>query len=223
MLEDTLSSEMLPSLRSAWTARARDLSRQRYERYADLLYAHLLNHLTAQKITTFNLLHARIQTATKPQDLEVPLWSYTSCYSKVREEPLYDTRIGTKVFGIPALPSVAVYKVVHETDILHRLAAAYGTDFYIYDRHVETLQENDRRVQSRRELVLTYYPCGLPDTLHTRIQDAKARQLNRIPYSPSWAETLSLVEPLQTPPPSRPSTPPPQRQRRCPCDSDDIV
>jgi hypothetical protein len=221
MLEDTLSSQMIDSLRSAWTARARDLSRQRYERYADLLYAHLLNHLTAQKTITFNHLLAKIQTATKPQDLEVPLWTYTSCYSKVREEPVFDTRIGTKVFGTPALPTVSIYKVVHETDLLHRLAAAYGTEFYIYDRHVETLQANDRRVQSRRELVLTYYPCGLPETLYKRVKDATARQLTRIPYSPSWAETLSLVEPLQTPPPSRPSTPPPQRQRRCPCEYDE--
>jgi hypothetical protein len=215
MLEDTtLTATALPSLRSAWTARARELSRQRYERYADLLYAHLLEDLTPQKDATCDFLLAKIRTATKPQDMEVPLWQYTSCYSKVKEDAVFDTRIGTKVFGIPALPMVPIYKVLHETDVLHRLAAAYGTEFYIYDRHVETLVENDHRLQTRREIVLAYYPYGLPQTLYTRIQEATARQLARTPYTPSWAETLSVAEPLKTPPSSPPSSPPRHRRRR---------
>lgn len=218
MLDDIrsagLAMEMLPTLKSAWAGRARDLSRQRYERYGDLLYAYLLGILTAQKTTTFTTLLAKIQTAAKPQDIEVPLWHYTSCYSKVKEQPLFDTRIGTRVFGIPALPSVSVYAVLHETDVLHRLAAAYGADFYLYDRHVETLCENDRRLQTRREIVLAYYPYGLPESLSTRILDAYTRQLGRMPYTPSWAESLSVTEPVLTPPPSCPSTPPPLRRRQ---------
>lgn len=211
MLDDTtLSAE---TLRSAWTARARELSRQRYERYADLLYAYLLDTLTPQKVTTFNLLLAKIQTATNPKDIEVPIWHYTACYSKVREEPLFDTRVGTKVFGVPALPSVSVYKVLHESDILHRLAASYGPEFYLYDRHVETLSDTDQRIQSRRELVLAYYPYGLPETLYARIQEATTRQLARTPYTPSWAETLSVAEPVKTPPQSPPSSPPRHRRR----------
>lgn len=211
MLEDTtLSAE---TLRSAWTARARELARQRYERYGDLLYAYLLSEFTSQRVTTLNLLLAKIQTATTPKDIEVPLWYYTACYSKVREEPLFDTRIGTKVFGVPALPSVSVYKVLHETDVLHRLAATYGAGFYIYDRHMETLCDTDQRIQSRRELVLAYYPYGLPDSLYARIQEASARQLTRTPYTPSWSETLSVVEPLKTPPQSPPSSPPRHRRR----------
>jgi hypothetical protein len=213
MLE-SLSAEMLPTLQSAWTARSRELARQRYDPYADLLYAYLLDVLTPQKVTTFNQLLAKIQTAKSPKDLEVPVWQYTSCYSKVREAPAFDTRIGTKVFGIPALPTVSLYKVIHETDILHRIAATYGSCFYLYDRHLETLCDTDQRVQSRRELVLTYYPHGLPETLFKRVQEAAARQLTRTPYTPSWAETLSVVDPLKTPPPSRPSSPPRIRPRQ---------
>ena len=210
---DGLALEMLPSLRDAWTARARQLARQRYERYGDLLYAYLLDLLTPQVPLTMTALMARIQTAASPKDIEVPLWQYTSCYSKGKEEPLFDTRIGTKVFGLPALPSVSVYKVLHETDVLHRLAAAYGQSVYIYDRHTETLCETDQRVQSRRELVLAFYPYGLPEALFKRIQDASAAQLSRTPYTPTWTESLSLTEPVQTPPQSPPSSPPRQRRR----------
>ena len=218
---DGLALEMLPSLRDAWTARARDLSRQRYEPYGDLLYAYLLDLLTPQVPLAMNALMAKIQTATKPQDIEVPLWHYTACYSKVKEEPLFDTRIGTKVFGIQALPAVSVYAVLHETDALQRLAAAYGESFAIYDRQTEVLCQNDERVQTRRMLVLAFYPYGLPDVLFTRIQETLARQLTRTPYTPTWAETLSLTEPLQTPPSSPPSSPPRHRPRRCHCDGDE--
>jgi len=218
---DGLALEMLPSLRDAWTSRARALARQRYERYGDLLYAYLLDLLTPQVPITMNALMAKIQTATSPKDIEVPLWHYTACYSKEKEEPLFDTRIGTKVFGIPALPSVPVYGVLHESDVLQRLSAAYGHGFTIYDRHTETLCENDQRVQSRRQLVLAYYPYGLPDVLYKRIQDATAAQLSRTPYTPAWAETLSLTEPTQTPPSSPPSSPPRHRPRRCHCDGDE--
>ncbi len=218
---DGLASEMLPNLRDAWTARARELARQRYERYGDLLTAYLLDLLTPQVPLTMNTLMAKIQTATSPKDIEVPIWHYTACYSKVKEEPLFDTRIGTKVFGIPALPAVSVYAVLHETDALQRLAAAYGPGFAIYDRHTETLCENDHRVQSRRQLVLAYYPYGLPEVLFTRIQEATTAQLSRTPYTPAWAETLSLTEPAQTPHSSPPSSPPRHRTRRCPCDEED--
>jgi hypothetical protein len=210
---DGLALDMLPTLRDAWTTRARELARQRYEPYGDLLYAYLLDLLTPQAPMTLNMLMARIHTATKPRDIQVPLWQYTACYSKVKEEPLFDTRIGTKVFGIQALPAVSVYAVLHETDVLQRLAAAYGESFTLYDRQTEVLCQNDDRVQTRRELVLAFYPYGLPEVVFTRIHEATARQLTRTPYTPTWAETLSLTEPLQTPPPSPPSSPPRHRRK----------
>ena len=210
---ETPRLEMPLALRDAWTSRARDLSRQRYERYGDLLYAYLVDLLGSRMPLTVNALLAKIHTATSPKDIEVSLWQYTSCYSKVKEEPLFDTRIGTKVFGIPALPSVSVYKVLHETDVLHRLAAACGHGVYLYDRHAETLCENEHRVQSRRDVVLAYYPYGLPEALFARVQEATARNLARTPYTPAWAETLSVAEPLQTPPSSPPSSPPRHRRK----------
>lgn len=219
MLDDIrtngLASEALPSLRSAWADRAKVLARQRYDRYGDILYAHLLDVLVPTKEATLAALAARIQTATTPKDIEVPLWSYTACYSKVKEDPLFDTRIGTKLFGgVPALPAESVYAVLHTTDVLYRLAAAYGADFYVYDRISETLSESDRRVQTRRTVMLAYYPHGLPLELSTRVQDAYTRQMGRTPYTPSWAESLSVVEPIETPPQSPANSPPRHRPRR---------
>jgi hypothetical protein len=209
-----LASEMLPSLRSAWTERTKTIARQRYERHGDLLYAYLLELLVPQKELTFNALVARIHIAASPKDIEVPLWSYTACYSKVKEEPLFDTRIGTRVFGgVPALPSESVYAILHGTDVLCRLASAYGADFYVYDRASETLSESDQRVQTRRTVMLAYYPHGLPEELSTRIQAAYEAQLTRTPYTPTWAESLSVAEPLQTPPQSPPSSPPRHRRK----------
>jgi hypothetical protein len=212
MLEDIrsqgLAMDVIPSLREAWTARASALAQQRYDAYGDLLYAYLLGYLTVQKEQTFNALLAKLQTATSPRELEVPLWQYTACYWKGSEQPDFATRIGTTVFANSGLPHLPVYKVIHSTDVLHRIASAYGADFYVYDRHVETLYENDQRVQSRRELVLAYYPYGLPETLSARVLTAYTRQLSRTPYTPTWCESLSVAEPLQTPPQSPPSSPP---------------
>ena len=215
-----LASDMLPTLRDAWTARAKTLARQRYDRYGDLLYAYLLDLLVPQKESTFATLMAKIQTAATPKDVEVPLWTYTACYSKVKEEPLFDTRIGTKLFGgVSALPPVSVYAVVHNTDVLYRLASAYGADFHVYDRFSETLSESDQRVQTRRTVMLAYYPHGLPEVLAKQVQEAYAAQIGRSPYTPSWAESLSVADPLQTPAQSPPSSPPRHRRRRCSCES----
>lgn len=212
-----LATEVLPGLQGAWAARTATLERDRYDRQGDLLYAYLLERLVPRKEETFNALLATIAGATHVRDLEVPLWQYTACYYKTAEEPLFDTRIGTKVLGARALPLVSVYKVTHATDVLARLASAYGADFHIYDRHADTLSETDERVQTRRELVLAYYPHGLPEVLSQRVAAAYARQLSRTPYTPSWAETLALVEPTETPPSSPPSSPP-RIPKRCPCE-----
>jgi hypothetical protein len=45
------------------------------------------------------------------------------------------------------------------------------------------------------------------------VQEATARNLARTPYTPAWAETLSVAEPLQTPPSSPPSSPPRHRRK----------
>lgn len=210
-----LASEALPNLRSAWAERAKTLARQRYQRYGDLLYAYLLDLLVPTKENTFNAIVAKINTASTPRDIEVPLWSYTACYSKVKEDRIWDTRIGTKLFGgVPALPSESVYAVIHNTDVLHRLASAYGADFYVYDRVSETLSESDQRIQTRRTVMLAYYPYGLPEVLSKRVRDAYEAQIGRTPYTPSWAESLSVAEPLQTPPQSPPNSPPRHRRRK---------
>lgn len=212
-----LAMEALPGLRGAWTARSALLEQERYDRQADLLYAYLLEMLVPRKQETFDALLIAIRTATHVRDLEVPLWHYTACYYKTSEEPLFDTRIGTKFLGISGVPMASVYKVTHATDVLARLASAYGADFHIYDRHAETLSETDERVQTRREIVLAYYPMGLPEVLARRVEAAYARQLTRRPYTPSWSETVSVVEPMQTPPSSPPSSPP-RIPKRCFCE-----
>ena len=207
-----LAMATLPELRHAWETRLAELNRQRYDSYADLLYAYLLERLVPQKESTFNALMTRLRGASHVRDLEIPLWQYTASYEKTSCDRLYETRIGTS-----SLPPVPVYAVTHSTDILYRLSAAYGADFYVSDRFVETLSETDQRVQSRRELVLSYYPNGLPETLSQRVLDAYTRQFNRTAYAPSWNETVRLSEPLETPPQSRSNSPPPI-PRRCYCE-----
>lgn len=203
-----LAAAALPELASAWAARSATLARERYEAYGDLLYAHLLEELVPRKELFFNGLLTVMQSVTSRKDIEVPLWSYTACYSKVPGEPVHETRIGTRTLGIRSLPLVPVYKVLHHTDVMAHLASAFGADFYVYDRHVLTLGEDDERVQTTRELVLAYYPGGVPPTLLNKIVDAYNRHLNRAPYSPAWAEITDVLGPLETPPQSPVSTPP---------------
>jgi hypothetical protein len=203
-----LAAAALPELASAWAARSAALSREKYDRYGDLLYAHLLEELVPKKELFFNGLLTAIHSALTPKEIEVPLWSYTACYSKGSDEPIHETRIGTRTLGIRSLPAVPVYKVFQHTDVLSHLAAAFGADFYVYDRHVTTLCEDDERAQTMRELVLAYYPNGLPPFLLNKVVDAYNRHLNRAPYSPAWAEVTEVLGPLETPPQSPVSTPP---------------
>jgi len=203
-----LAAAALPELASAWAARSAALSREKYERYGDLLYAHLLEELVPKKELFFNGLLTAIHSALTPKDIEVPIWIYTACYSKGGDEPIHETRIGTRTLGIRSLPAVPVYKIFQHTDVLAHLAAAFGADFYVYDRHVTTLTEDEDRVQTTRELVLAYYPNGLPPFLLNKTVDAYNRHLNRAPYSPAWAEVTEVLGPLETPPQSPVSTPP---------------
>jgi hypothetical protein len=109
---------------------------------------------------------------------------------------------------------MAVYAITHKTDVLCRLAAAYGADFYIYDRFKETLTADATGTLTRREIVLAYYPYGLPQTLSDRVLAAHTRQLSRTPYTPTWVESLTYTEPLETP--QRTPKPP------CPCGHSDM-
>jgi hypothetical protein len=203
-----LASHALDELKSAWAVRVKTLTRERYDPYGDLLYTHLLERIVPTKEVLFNTLLTTISTATTAKELEVPLWSYIAAYSKVAGEPVHETRIGTRTLGIRSLPAVPVYKIFQHTDVLAHLAAAFGADFYVYDRHVTTLTEDEDRVQTMRELVLAYYPNGLPPFLLNKTVDAYNRHFNRAPYSPAWAEVTEVLGPLETPPQSPVSTPP---------------
>lgn len=208
-----LAAAVLPELASAWAARTAVLSREKYEAYGDLLYDHLLEVLVPQKDLFFTGLLTTINSALTRKDIEVPLWCYTACYSKVREEPVHETRIGTRTLGVRSLPLVPVYKVLQHTDVLAHLASAFGADFYVYDRHVNILSEDDERAQTTRELVLAYYPGGLPPHLLNKTVAAYNRHFNRSPYSPAWAEVTEVLGPLETPPQS-PISAPPELPRR---------
>jgi hypothetical protein len=211
-----LASHALDELKSAWAVRVKTLTRERYDPYGDLLYTHLLESIVPTKEVLFNTLLTTISTATSAKELEVPLWSYTAAYSKVPGEPVHETRIGTSSMGVIALPAVPVYKVLQHTDVLAHLASSFGADFHIYDRHVEILSETDERCQSKRELVLSFYPRGLPSFLLTKVVEAYNRHFNRSPYSPSWAEVVEVHDPLSTPPQS-PASSPPRLPRKCYC------
>jgi len=217
MRQSGLASDVLSTLTSDWITRTVTLNQERYDPYADILYAHLVERFTATKHETFAELRTRMETARSPKEIEVPLWSYLAGYSKQMEAPLAESRVGTGTLG---LPPVSVYKVLHATDLLPRLACAYGPDFYISDRFRETVSETDQGCLTRRELVLAYYPYGLPQILSERLQTAYARHLERTPYRMTFVESFTLVDPLQTPPQTPASSPPRLLHRRCYCDQE---
>lgn len=200
-----LAAPVLDQLRLAWTTR--------YDAYGDLLYAHLLESILPRKAEILAALHAAATRALSPRDIQVPFWEFTSCYSKVAEERLYEARIGTT-----SLPLVPVYQVLEYTDVLPRLAATFGADFHVYHRHKETLSTTDQRVQSRREVVLAYYPSGLPPHLATPVLAAHTRHATRLPATPRWGESLVFTDPMHTPPPTPQSSPPRLIPRRCYCE-----
>lgn len=215
-----LASQVLDELKSAWGARVKVLTRERYEPYGDLLYGHLLEVLVPKKEVLFNGLLTRMATATTAKELEVPLWRYTAAYSKVPGEPIHETRLGTSSMGVLALPAVPVYKILQHTDVLAHLASSFGADFHVYDRHVEILSETDERCQTTRELVLAFYPRGLPPYLLGKVVDAYNHHFNHAPYSPSWSEVVELHDPTATPA-QTPMSSPPRLSRTCYCEHSD--
>jgi hypothetical protein len=195
-----LAGGVLSTFRSAWKSRSDTLSQQRYDVYGDLLYAYLVNLLTCRKQQIFDALLVKIQTAVTPRDIEVPIWEYIACYRKDTTERIHETRIGTAALGGRAVPQVPIYTVLQNTDVLPHLASVFGADFYVYDRYKETVVDSETLTQSRHELVLAYYPHGLPQTLSDRVVASYTRHLSRTPYTPSWTESLTLTDPFQTPP-----------------------
>jgi hypothetical protein len=215
-----LAAHSLDEMKSAWTDRMKVLTRARYESYGDLLYAHLLEVVVPKKEVLFNQLLTRMSTAMTAKELEVPFWTYTAAYSKVAGEPVHETRIGTSCVEVVALPAEPIYKILQHTDVLAHLASSFGADFHIYDRHVEILSETDERCQTTRELVLAFYPRGLPPYLLGKVVDAYNRHFNRAPYSPTWSEVVELHDPLATPA-QTPANSPPRLARKCYCEESD--
>lgn len=215
-----LASQSIDELKSAWADRVKVLTRERYEPYGDLLYGHLLEILVPRKEVLFNALLTAMSSALSAKDLQVPIWSYTSAYSKVPGEPVHETRIGSSIQGSRVLAPLPVYKVLQHTDVLAHLASSFGADFHIYDRHVEILSETDERCQTKRELVLAFYPRGLPPFLLNKVVDAYNHNFNRAPYSPVWSEDIEILDPMATPPQS-PASSPPRLPRKCYCEHSD--
>jgi hypothetical protein len=211
-----LAAHSLDEMKSTWAARVKVLARERYEPYGDLLYAHLLEVVVPKKEVLFNALLTTMSTATSAKELEVPVWRYTAAYSKVPGEPVHETRIGTSSMDVVALPALPIYKILQHTDVLAHLASSFGADFHIYDRHVEILSETDERCQTTRELVLAFYPRGLPPYLLGKVVDSYNHHFNRAPYSPSWAEVVVLHDPTATPA-QTPLNSPPRLARKCYC------
>lgn len=204
-----LATPVLAQLQEAWATR--------YDVYADLLYAHILSLLLPRKDAILSGLLSAATRATSPKDMEVPIWEFTSCFMKRRdEERIFESRIGTT-----SLPLVPVYTILQTTDLLPRIAATFGAEFYVYSRQKEILSTTDARTQSRRELVLAYYPKGLPPHLLNPVLNAHTRQSTRLPATPRWGESLVYVDPTQTPPSTPQTSPPRLIPRRCYCDHSD--
>lgn len=77
LFESFTSENNVTDLFVTWANRSKVLAAERYRPYADLLLDQVLwPAMLVKKDDIFSALKAKCETATKPQDLQVPIWEY---------------------------------------------------------------------------------------------------------------------------------------------------
>jgi hypothetical protein len=238
-----MTSFATTELAQAWNDRKLDMKLTRTKLYSDILYNRLAAEILNSREEIDRKLHECIRTATKPSDLSIPIFAFKARHGL---NPAGDLRLWTD--GLCKKEGwhwtmqangdrypVSHYSVVRNTDLCQRLALLFdGKHFWVSCRpKAELVQGLGASIVREHEIVLHYYPGGLPRNLLNAVLACNRRQIEREAHEPIMPVVYDLewVEgPGDEPPPAlayprgpgglayrdAPSTPEPGPERECP-------
>ncbi len=142
----------LAAAKQRWTNRAQDM---RLQLSLDALFIIIFAQIQTQVDTFVKAIFDKIPTAKHAQELEVPIWSFHTQFGKEREEVGVESYVVTRDTegGQNLYEPSRVITLLHDTDILIRLSAIFGSDFAVYYRPLLT-------DDNMYELVLRFLPDG---------------------------------------------------------------
>ena len=227
----------------AWNDRKLELKLARLQLYNDILYNRLAAEILASREEIDRKLHECIRTATKPSELRIPIFTFKNCHGV---NPPGATRIWaedlckregwhwTMQANNDRYP-VSHYSIITRTDICQRLALLFdATHFWVSCRHTGAgVTPLGACSVLEHELVLHYYPNGMPRARLDSLLACNQRQLARDGVEPImpvvhrlvWVEGAGDEQPPALAYPrgpgglvyrDGPSTPEPAQGRECP-------
>ena len=190
------------ALSQSWNDRKLELKLTRMQTYADALRDRIVDYLShsVNKRAHEERLHKVIGSATRPTDLHIPIYDF-------------HYRWFAQISGDPY--PMSYYALMRYTDLCEQLALHFGqTHFWVSWR-----KQNDVEY----ELVLNYYPDGLPELKRLALEACAARKATRPPPPADidWFYQWAPEEPRTPPPPVRTQTMAPPVVRRKAVDMSD--
>lgn len=198
-----MASFATPELTMAWNDRKLELKLARLQLYNDILYNRLAAEILASREEIDRRLHECIRTATKPSELRIPIFTFKNCHGL---NPPGDLRIWTE--GLCKKEGwhwtmqanddrypVSHYSIITRTDICQRLALLFdATHFWVSCRHTGAgVTPLGACSVLEHELVLHYYPNGMPRARLDSLLACNQRQLARDGVEPIMPVVHRLV------------------------------
>lgn len=170
-------------LHQAWTETKTKTKTERVNRYADILFSrlHALFLLTSDEIKRRMI--EKIRSSTSPKEFNVPLFTYRSRAVEADTPPEERDRLDALAAENGwhwTLQSegdrypVSHYAVFRYTNICKRLSKLFcantGPHYWVTWRYVRPISE-ETLIVGEYELVLHYYPEGLPDACRRVLEE----------------------------------------------------
>ena len=186
------------ALQTAWELRKAALKREQFGRYIPVLYTSVSELLTEAMPEIQDQLDHICRTSSSVSDLKLPIWTYTTRHFLNTEADEYEdfkhvhptwdytvwqNRTNERIrdegyhqqVHVPGLPSLTVKEIISETTILKSLCLQLfgNTHYWITDslRSRHTVEDLGIEVETR-QLVLQFYPDGLPEEMQVTLENA---------------------------------------------------
>lgn len=186
------------ALQAAWELRKAALKREQFGQYVPILYQSLVDLISEAMPEVQDQLDHICRTASSVSDLKLPIWTYTTRHFLNSEADEYEDfkhihptwdysiwkdRVAERIrdegyhqqVHLPGLQSLSVKQLISETTILHSLCVQLfgNTHYWISDslQSMHTVEDLGIEVETR-QLVLQFYPDGLPEDMQVTLENA---------------------------------------------------
>lgn len=187
------------ALQTAWELRKAALKREQFGRYIPVLYTSVFDLLSEAMPEIQDQLDHICRTSSSVSELKLPIWTYTTRHFLNTEADEYEdfkhvhptwdytvwqNRTAERIrdegyhqqVHVAGSPSLSVKQIVSETDFVQSLCVGlFGTTHYWLSdslRSKHTVEDLGIEVETR-QLVLQFYPDGLPEEMQVTLENVQ--------------------------------------------------